>query len=208
MIRSFRSEWLKLRRPVMVVGGGGSIIGFTILVTVLTFANAATTPKPGPGQGLTLGQLATTDGLARTIARSATFTGAVALTVFAIAIAGEYAQGTLRNLLAATLGWGLLGALLALLLRSPAAAVGAGLAYALPFELLVGSAWDDSARWLPGQLLQTLAEGGAATVTYTRAALLQGSYGALAVAVATTLFARRDVATGRPLVVGRHHPVP
>jgi hypothetical protein len=50
------------------------------------------------------------------------------------------------TLLAATLGWGLLGPLLAMLLRSPAAAVGAGLASALPFELLVGSTWDDSAR--------------------------------------------------------------
>ena len=101
----------------------------------------------------------------------------------------------LGNLLLATLGWGLLGALLALLLRSPAAAVGVGLAYALPFELLVTGVWDAGARWLPGQLLGTLASGGAATVTYGRAGLLLAIYGALAVTASTTLFARRDVAT-------------
>jgi len=70
------------------------------------------------------------------------------------------------NLLLATLGWGLLGALLALLLRSPAPAVGVGLAYAIPFEELVTAAWSSGERWLPGQLLGVLADGGTATVTY------------------------------------------
>jgi ABC-2 type transport system permease protein len=261
MIRSFRSEWLKLRRRATLLGGG-TIIGFAILITVLTFANAATSPKQGPGQGLTVGQLAISDGLARTIARGATFTGTVALAVFAIAVAGEYAQGTLRNLLVpqprrvrllagellALAGFttiALLGAELAAtataLAIAPAAtsppppgspptawphsaagsapcwpppSAGAcsarcrpcccahrwprsvpGWPARSPFELLVNSAWDDSARWLPGQLLQTLAEGGAATVTYARAALLLAAYGALAMTVGTTLFARRDVAT-------------
>jgi ABC-type Na+ efflux pump permease subunit len=161
---------------------------------VLTFTTASTTPvDQGPGgEGLTLAQLAAADGLARTVASAAQFIGVVGLAVFAISIAGEYSQGTLRNLLVrqpgrvrllagkllalasftaiavvltevaavltallvapgqdlatavwftsdgwaalgsglgnlmlATLGWGLLGALLALLLRSPAAAVSA-----------------------------------------------------------------------------------
>jgi ABC-2 type transport system permease protein len=263
MWRSFRSEWIKLRRRAMVLAGGGTLVGFAVLTVALTVTTASTTPvDQGPDQGLTLGQLAAADGLARTIGGAAQFIGVVALALFAISIAGEYTQGTLRNLLVrqprrvrllagkllalasftaiavvlaevaavvtallvaptqdvataawftgdgwaalgsglgnlllATVGWGLLGALLALLLRSPAAAVGAGLAYALPFELLVTSAWDSGARWLPGQLLGTLAAGGAATVTYGRAGLLLAIYGALAVAAATTLFARRDVAT-------------
>ncbi len=81
--------------------------------------------------------------------------------------AGWAALGTgFANLLLATLGWGLLGALLALLLRSPAPAVGVGLAYAIPFEELVTAAWSSGERWLPGQLLGVLADGGTATVTY------------------------------------------
>jgi len=263
MLRSFLSEWIRLRRPAMVLGGAGAIIGFAVLTVALILTTASNTPvDQGPNQGLTLALIAAADGLALTVASAAQFIGVVVLAVFAISIAGEYTQGTLRNLLVrqprrvrllagkllalasftaiavvaalvaavvtalvvapsqdistaawftgdgwaalgsglgnlllATLGWGLVGALLALLLRSPAAAVGVGLAYALPFELLVTGAWDAGARWLPGQLMGTLAAGGAATVTYERAALLLAIYGVIAVVAATTLFARRDVAT-------------
>jgi ABC-2 type transport system permease protein len=264
MIRSFRSEWIKLRRPGMILGGAGTIVGFAILTVVLTLTTASTTPtdQGGPGGGLTLEQLAATDGLAAILATAATFIGVVALSVFAISIASEYSQGTLRNLLVrqprrvrllagkllalasfttiavlvagvaavtvallvapaqdistsawfssagwtalgaglgnlllATLGWGLLGTVLALVLRAPAAAVGVGLAYALPGELLVTAAWADGARWLPGQLLDTLAQGGTAAVTYGWAGLLLALYAVVAVVAATTLFTRRDVAT-------------
>lgn len=262
MLRSFWSEWIKLRRAGMVLGGA-MIVGFAVLATVLTLATASNPTAGGhrpSGQGLTLAQLAASDGLARTMARGATFIGVVALALFAIAIADEYSQGTLRNLvvrqprrvrllagkllalasfttiallaaevlagatalvlassqdvatsawftsagwaalgtgfgnlLIATLGWGLLGALLALLLRSPAAAVGAGLAYAIPFEELLAAAWRSGERWLPGQLLGVLADGGTATVAYARAALALAIYGVLAATAGATLFARRDI---------------
>jgi ABC-2 type transport system permease protein len=264
MIRSFLSEWVKLRRPGMILGGAGTIVGFAILTIVLTLTTASATPtdQEGPGGGLTLAQLAASDGLASILASAATFIGVVALSVFATSIASEYSQGTLRNLLVrqprrvrllagkllalasftalavvvagiaavatallvaptqdvstaawftsagwtalagglgnllvATFGWGLVGALLALVLRAPAAAVGVGLAWALPGELLVTAAWSDGARWLPGQLLDTLAQGGTAAVTYGWAGLLLALYGVVAVVAGTTLFARRDVAT-------------
>jgi ABC-2 type transport system permease protein len=264
MTRSFLSEWIKLRRPGMILGGAGTIVGFAILTVVLTLTTASTTPTDqGPGgQGLTLEQLATADGLASILASAATFIGVVALSVFAMSIASEYSQGTLRNLLVrqprrvqllagkllalasfttlavivagiaavatallvapaqdvstaawftsagwtalaaglgnlllATLGWGLLGALLALVLRAPAAAVGVGLAWALPGELLVTAAWADGARWLPGQLLDILAQGGTAAVTYGWAGLLLALYAVFALVAGTTLFTRRDVAT-------------
>jgi ABC-2 type transport system permease protein len=258
MWRSFLSEWIKLRRPAMLLGGAGAIVGFAAVTVALTLNSVA----EGPAEGFTLDQIVAANGLARTVASAAQFIGVVALAMFAISIAGEYSQGTLRNLLVrqprrvrllagkllalvsftavavvlgevaavltalvvapsqdiataawftgdgwaalgsglgnlllATVGWGLLGALLALLLRSPAAAVGAGLAYALPFELLVTSAWESGQPWLPGQLLGTLAQGGAVTVTYGRAALLLAVYGMVAVVAAVTLFARSDVTT-------------
>jgi ABC-2 type transport system permease protein len=264
MTRSFLSEWIKLRRPGMILGGAGTIVGFAILTVVLTLTTASTTPtdQGGAGGGVTLAQLATADGLASVLASAATFIGVVALSVFAISIASEYSQGTLRNLLVrqprrvrllagkllalasfttlavivagiaavatallvaptqdistaawftsagwaalagglgnlllATLGWGLVGALLGLVLRTPAAAVGVGLAWALPGELLVTAAWADGARWLPGQLLDALAQGGTAAVTYGSAGLLLAFYGVVAMVAGTTLFARRDVAT-------------
>ena len=264
MTRSFLSEWIKLRRPGMILGGAGTIVGFAILTVVLSLTTASATPTDqGPGgESVTLAQLATADGLASILASAATFIGVVALSVFAMSIAGEYSQGTLRNLLVrqprrvrllagklvalasfttiavavagvaavatalivaptqdistsawltsagwtalagglgnlllATLGWGLVGALLALVLRTPAAAVGVGLAWALPGELLVTAAWADGARWLPGQLLDALAQGGTAAVTYGWAGLLLALYAVVAMVAGTTLFARRDVAT-------------
>jgi ABC-2 type transport system permease protein len=264
MTRSFLSEWVKLRRPGMILGGAGTIVGFAILTVVLSLTTASATPTDqGPGgEGVTLAQLATADGLASILASAATFIGVVALSVFAMSIASEYSQGTLRNLLVrqprrvrllagklvalasfstiavavagvaavatalivaptqdistsawftsagwtalagglgnlllATLGWGLVGALLALVLRAPAAAVGVGLAWALPGELLVTAAWADGARWLPGQLLDALAQGGTAAVTYGSAGLLLALNGVVAVAAGTALFTRRDVAT-------------
>jgi ABC-type transport system involved in multi-copper enzyme maturation permease subunit len=97
------------------------------------------------------------------------------------------------DLVLATLGWGLLGAALGIVLRSPAPAVGVGVAYALPLEAILTAAWSQGARWLPGQLLGALATGGTADVTYARAAVLLAVYLAIALAAAATLFARRDV---------------
>jgi hypothetical protein len=46
MIRSLRSERMKLRRRSML-RGGGTIVGLAVLVTVLTFANEATLAEKG-----------------------------------------------------------------------------------------------------------------------------------------------------------------
>jgi ABC-2 type transport system permease protein len=97
------------------------------------------------------------------------------------------------RLLAAAIGWGLLGAVLGLLLRSPTTAVAVGLAYALPLENLLSSVWSVGAEWLPGQLLESVAEGGGADVSLTHAAVLLSIYAAAALALAAAAFARRDV---------------
>jgi len=157
MIRSFLSEWVKLRRRAMVLGGAGTIVGFAILTVVLTLTTASATPTDqGPGgEGLTLAQLATTDGLAGILGTAATFIGVVALSVFAMSIASEYSQGTLRNLLVrqprrVRL---LAGKLLALASFTTIAVLVAGVA-AVTVALLVAptqdistSAWFTSAGW-------------------------------------------------------------
>jgi ABC-2 family transporter protein len=101
MTRSFLSEWIKLRRPGMILGGAGTIVGFAILAVVLSLTTASSTPtdQEGPGGGVTLAHLATADGLASVLGGAATVIGVVALSVFAMSIASEYSQGTLRNLL-------------------------------------------------------------------------------------------------------------
>jgi ABC-2 type transport system permease protein len=180
MIRSFRSEWIKLRRPGMILGGAGTIVGFAILTVVLTLTTASTAPtdEGGPGGGLTLEQLAATDGLAAILATAATFIGVVALSVFAISIASEYSQGTLRNLLVrqprrVRL---LAGKLLALASLTTIAVLVAGVAAAgvallvAPAQDISTSAWFSSAGWtalgagLGNLLLATLGWGLLGTV--------------------------------------------
>ena len=38
MIRAFWSEWLKIRRPAMILGGAGAMVGFAVLAIVLTLS--------------------------------------------------------------------------------------------------------------------------------------------------------------------------
>jgi len=100
---------------------------------------------------------------------------------------------TAGNLVLATLGWGALGAALALVLRSTAAAIAIGLAYVLVAENLLAAVWSGGDQWLPGQLLFALAKGGTTSVAYGRALVLVGLYVVVAVGAASALFRRRDV---------------
>lgn len=92
-----------------------------------------------------------------------------------------------------TLGYGLIGMGLAVLLRSPAVAIGLGVAYALPGEAIINAIWDNGDRWLPVQLLSAVAHGGTSTTSYGRALLLGALYAALIAAGTLMLFTRRDV---------------
>ena len=102
---------------------------------------------------------------------------------------------TALNLCLAAVGWGTLGAMLGVLLRSPTSAIGVGVAYALPVEGILSSVVHGLGRWLPGQLLDALASGGNATAGYRAAAATLLVYGAIAATVAAAAFTRRDVVT-------------
>jgi ABC-2 type transport system permease protein len=90
-------------------------------------------------------------------------------------------------------GYALLGTALAVLVRSVPVALAIGIAWAGPFEHLLQDAWDPAGRFFPGLLLEAFVAGGTPTVSATRAFLMVGVYAALAAAVASTVFARRDV---------------
>lgn len=100
----------------------------------------------------------------------------------------------IANASVAAVGYGTLGALLAVVLRSPAASISVGLAWALPVEGLMSRVWTPAGQWLPGQLLDALAAGGdGATVSYSAAGLRLAGYCLMAVTLAGVLFQRRDV---------------
>jgi hypothetical protein len=98
------------------------------------------------------------------------------------------AVGLALRLLASGVGWGLLGAALAVAFRSAAVALGVGLGYALAGEELAWLAWSDVARRLPASALVDLARGGGSLA-------LAVAYGAACLAIAMFLLERRDVTT-------------
>jgi ABC-2 type transport system permease protein len=262
MRNAVRSEWTKLRRPGMLVGGLASMVLVAVLGAVLGVTSAGERSSSGPraGDAISLADLGSVHGLAKALGQSTILLGVVALCLCAAALAGEFSTGTLRNMLvreprrlrllsgmtvgvlsfiaaitlvalaiaalvamaiattkgvdtsvwfgsaglstlaattgnlvASTLGFGLIGAVLGIVLRSPVAAIGVGVAYALPVEAILSSTIGGIDRFLPGQLLMVLAAGGDYSLSYSAAALTLVVYGVIAVVVAGALFARRDV---------------
>lgn len=103
------------------------------------------------------------------------------------------AAGT-ANLIVAVWGWAALGLLLAVATRSAPAAIGAGVAYALPGEILMVAFASDIAPWLPGQVLQAVARGGTPVLDHTAALVRALAWIAIAIAVAIVVFHTREVA--------------
>jgi ABC-type transport system involved in multi-copper enzyme maturation permease subunit len=102
-------------------------------------------------------------------------------------------EQTILHLYLASIGYGVLGTALAIVLRSPAVAVAVGVAYVLPGEAIINGLWDNGGQWLPGQLLGALAHGGTGTASYSHALLTLTIYTAIIAAGTLTLFQRRDI---------------
>jgi ABC-2 type transport system permease protein len=261
MTGAFLSELLKLRRRGLLLGGGGLLLGFTALFTVLGIENA--TNQPGRrGFHVSIAELSKPDGLVHGITRAGTLMGIVMLGIFAAAFGSEYTTGALRNLLVreprrvrllagkylallvfgvvvilaasavsivlalslapskgidtsawtsatgladtwraiwhlvvAALGFGTVGAALAIIFRSPVVALAIGVAWLLPAEAILSALWSNGQDWLPGQLLGNLVDGGSSSVSLARTGLTLVVYWAIIAVGTAMLFSRRDVAT-------------
>ena len=92
-----------------------------------------------------------------------------------------------------TVFYGVFGAGLGILLRSPAASIGVSLAYFIAIEaIIVGAIWSGGSNWLPDHLLSELARGGNADATYYHALLMLAIYAVAVAAGTVALFRRRD----------------
>ncbi len=256
--RSFESEWVKMRRRRLWYGSYGAITAVVVLTTIVTIAGAL--HHPDARGDLTLAQLAHASGLSQGLTQSGVLLGAVSFSIAAFQFGGEFAQGTLRNLLVrqprrsvlmagkclavltfligavvvATMvaicaafvmahlrgiptsewtsgtgmgdlgillgdlaisacGFAIIGMIAGVLLRSSVIAIAAGLAVLLPVETILTDAIPGTARWLPAQLLEAIAQGGSATAPFGAALMTVSAYVLGAVVIAMLVFARRDV---------------
>jgi hypothetical protein len=99
----------------------------------------------------------------------------------------------LGELLLASVGFATLGMVAGLFLRSSVFAVIVGFAYLLPLEQLIERIFPGSKRWLPGQQLTYIGQGGAPASSFSRSLLIGAVYLAVAGAFAVYSFTRRDV---------------
>jgi ABC-type transport system involved in multi-copper enzyme maturation permease subunit len=97
------------------------------------------------------------------------------------------------TLVLGAVGYGLIGCMLGVLLRSPAPAVVVGLAWALPVEGLLSSAWSSLGDWLPFNQLDAIIRQGTSTISYGHALAMGTAYAAAACVAAALLFRQRDV---------------
>lgn len=97
------------------------------------------------------------------------------------------------NISLATIIWGLIGGVLAIMTRSAAISISAGVGFLLIFELLIGQFAESVGTKLPATVLGALASGGNFTVEYSTAILLSLAYGAASIILAALIFIRRDV---------------
>jgi ABC-2 type transport system permease protein len=255
---AFQSEWIKMRRRGLWFGSYGAITGVVLLTTIVTIAGAL--HHPDRAGDLTLAQLAHASGLSQGLTQSGVLLGAVSFSIAAAQFGGEFAHGTLRNLLVrqprrtvlmagkslavltflvgaavvativglcaafvmahlrgvptdawtsgvgmgdlgtalgdlaiSTCGFAIVGMILGVLLRSSVIAIAAGLALLLPIETILTDAVPGTARWLPGQLLEAVAQGGSSGAPFGPAMITVSAYLAGLVAIAMLVFARRDV---------------
>lgn len=100
---------------------------------------------------------------------------------------------TFVNVLVSVIASGTIGMILGLFLRSPISAISIGVAWLLVVENIIAATVKNSGKWMPGQLINTVAAGGDFNATYSHALLVLSAYLAVGVLVASVLFRRRDV---------------
>jgi ABC-2 type transport system permease protein len=99
----------------------------------------------------------------------------------------------LGELLLAVIGFTTLGLAVGLFLRSAVFAVVAGLAYLIAVESIIGRILPATNRWLPGQLLLGVGQGGNATSSFPRALVISAAYLVVVAGATRFAFVRRDV---------------
>ena len=99
----------------------------------------------------------------------------------------------LVNISVATIVWGLIGGVLALLVRSAAISISIGVGFLFIFEILIGQFAPDIGNRLPATVLGAFAAGGTFFIDYAMAMIMTAVYGGASLIITLVVFIRRDV---------------
>jgi ABC-2 type transport system permease protein len=157
------------RRVGLLAGKMTALLAFAAVVLLLTeILTVAASTAIAPSQDISTASWFGIDGLGHA--------------------AGDYATALLG-----VAAWASLGMALAIFVRSIPVALAIGIVWSGPFEHLFQDAWTAADQWFPGLLLEGLAAGGTAAVSFSRALALIALYVAVAAGAAAVVFARRDI---------------
>jgi hypothetical protein len=98
------------------------------------------------------------------------------------------------NVAISVVGFGIIGMVMGLLLRSPISSIAIGVLWILIIENLLGAVKSSTLEWLPGSQLNVIAVGGTPQVSYSHGMTLAAIYIGVGAVIASILFSRRDVA--------------
>jgi ABC-type transport system involved in multi-copper enzyme maturation permease subunit len=101
--------------------------------------------------------------------------------------------GTIGTVAVTGILFGLLGAAIAMVTRSAAISITAGVAYLLIVENLLGLIWDAAGEWLPAGIFEAFAQGGTSSVSFEKSVALAAAYATVALVTLFVIFTRRDV---------------
>lgn len=107
-------------------------------------------------------------------------------------VVGEVARAWM-NSFSASVVWGIIGLVLALLSRSSAIAISVGVGWVLLIETIIKTASSDAGKWLPGTTLTALAQGGTDDLSFAGAVLLGCIYAAVGLTIGLVIFIRRPI---------------
>ncbi len=101
---------------------------------------------------------------------------------------------TFVNVMISTVGYGIFGMILGLLFRSPISSIAIGVLWFLIIDNLFANFLTSSAKWLPGQNLFNVSEGGTPIMSYQHSLIVSLFYLVGGLGIVAILFKRRDVA--------------
>ena len=101
---------------------------------------------------------------------------------------------TFINVFISVIAYGTIGMILGLLLRSPISSISIGVGWLLVVESIIAATVKNSGKWMPAQLMTSIASGGDFNASYSHAMLVLSVYLAVGVIIVSVLFRRRDVA--------------
>jgi ABC-type transport system involved in multi-copper enzyme maturation permease subunit len=157
------------RRATFLAGKFAAMVSFILVVVIVSIGiSVAVAFILAPGRGIS----------------TSAWTGSTGL--------NDLFQSVFHAWLAASF-YGVFGAALGILLRSPAVSIPVAVIYFLPIEaIIVGAIWSGGANWLPAHLLNALAHGGNGDSSYYHALLMLAIYSLAIGGAIVTLFKRRD----------------